>query len=94
MYTLFCYVRFRGIVQVLTVCDIPERNTSSFGFVCVVLIFFVFVTLVLAASCKQQYKVQYELAGLKPENELNENLNGNEDAVQPGGGDVVVVGWM
>ena len=51
-----------------------------------------FVALVLYATCKQQYIIQFELAGLKAEHDLNENLNGANGHSEKSGDEVVLAG--
>ena len=64
-----------GGTQVVTVCEVPERDTTSFGFVLTVLIFVLFVTAVIIASSLYVYRIRYKAVGI--DNELAENLNGN-----------------
>jgi len=76
-------------VQITAVCEIPARETNSFGFVMVVFVFSVFVGLVLVASALYQYNVQFSvrIQQALQQLQLNEQLNVNdaEQQQQPGG---------
>eukprot|EP01084_Bolivina_argentea_P262731 444424_1 len=74
-----------GSNEVIAVCEVPERDTTSFGFIAVTFIFFMFLFLVLIASIKYQYTVQNmpKLGEKLPDvnDELNVNLNGEKNSV-------------
>eukprot|EP01083_Nonionella_stella_P275001 933906_1 len=63
--------------RIMTVCEIPPRNMTSFGFIIAVLIPSVFTLLVFIASCYYQYMLEYKSHHIPLQDALN--ANGNED---------------
>ena len=52
---------FKGMGDLIINCDPSQRDFTSFGAICVITIFCIFLLLVIIASCIQQYNVQQEL---------------------------------
>eukprot|EP01083_Nonionella_stella_P082325 227212_1 len=69
------YAQMGTKVNTAAFCQIPPRNTTSFGFIMAVLIPSVFVVLVLIASCRYQYRSQHKPPVPSLQEDLNVNLN-------------------
>eukprot|EP01084_Bolivina_argentea_P262730 444423_1 len=74
------YSQFFPQSTMLAQCDTPERDTTSAGFIIVLLIFFMFVFLVIVASIWYRISAEYILpVADRNGNDLNEILNDDEN---------------